>query len=220
MQSFGITEPLGANDKLGMEYIRFGRELKTCDFRPIKRLSEMKSATELRRMITDAGISACREYLPDGAYEVFANSISLSERRFNDILFTHCRLYRGDNDILLYASKISRESANADEFAEALPTKKYTAARLRREILRSVIGCDMVDGAPRFTVLLAMNNRGREFLSEKHFRIPIITKPSDTDALDSLGKRQYEMHLRADELYALCQNKPAFEYIKKHPHIM
>ncbi len=222
MQSFGITEPLGANDKLGMEYIRFGRELKICDFRPIKRISKMKSATELRRMITDKGISACREYMPDGAHEVFENSTSLSERRFNDILFTHCRLYRGDNDILLYASKISRESANADEFAEALPTKKYTAARLRREILRSVIGCDMVDGAPRFTVLLAMNDRGREFLSEnkKHFRIPIITKPSDTDALDPLGKRQYEMHLRADELYALCQNKPAFEYIKKHPHVM
>ena len=224
MKSFGIPESLGANDKLGAEYIRFGREQGVSEFRPIPRLSEMKSATELREIIFTLGVDACREYIPAEAYETFVISEACPEELYNELLFTYCRLawHRADSDILSYAAKVARASSNAQELIPSLPTKKYTTARLRREILFSIIGASETKIAPAFTVLLAMNDKGRAYLSEnkKRFSIPVITKPADTDSLDETGRAQYAAHLKADEIYALCTGKSADEYIKKHPHLI
>lgn len=224
MESFGIKEKLGANDKLGTEYIRFGRKLGISEFYPIKRITEAKSATELRKIIFDSGIEAVRDHIPTDAFVTFADAEMCREDRYRDVLFTCCRLNtKGMNsDILSYAARVAREASNADEFMAALPTKKYTAARLRREILHSLIGAAETKTPPMFTVLLAMNERGRQYLSEnkKKFALPIITKPSDTDSLNTRAKEQYEIHRAADELYALCQNKPSSEYIKKHPRVL
>ena len=224
IESFGITDKLGANDKLGSEYIRYGRGLGIGEFVPIRRLGEMKSATELRRMIFEDGIELARDMIPTDAFRPFAYAEICREERYREILFTHSRLNcrNLDSDILAYAAKVAREARTHDEFVQSLPTKKYTAARLRREILRHIIGGGDSTVAPRFTQLLAMNERGREYLSanKKTLGLPIITKPADTSGLDEVGQRQYETHKRADELYALCRNEPAAEYIKKHPHVM
>ncbi len=224
MASFGISDQLGANDKLGMEYIRFGREQGIGEFYPITRLRDVKSATDLREMMFEDGIQACREHIPEAAFDLFDGAEICDEARYKDILFTYCRLRTNqtDNDILSYATRVARESSNAEDFLRSLPTKKYTAARLRREILHSMLGVCETKAPPRFTVLLAMNERGREYLSQnkKSFTLPVITKPADTDALDSVAREQYGIHLKADELYALCQNKPAAEYIKKHPRVL
>ena len=224
MESFGITQKLGANDKLGSEYIRFGRKLGIEEFYPIKRISDAKSATELREIMFEGGFKSLDNQIPQEAYSVFANAEMCSEERYRGILFTYCRLNvaGADSDILAYAARVARDAGRAGEFFDSLPTKKYTAARLRREILHYIIGGGNSAIAPRFTQLLAMNERGREYLSanKKFFRLPIITKPADTSGLDEVGQRQYEVHRRADELYALCLSKPAAEYLKKHPRIV
>lgn len=224
MESFGIAEKLGANDKLGAEYIRFGRKLGIKEFYPIKRISDAKSATELRGIMFSGGIESLENQIPRDAFSVFTTAEMCREERYRDILFTHCRLNGSTaaGDILAYAAKVAREAGTAEEFFTTLPTKKYTAARLRREILHHIIGDGESAVAPRFTVLLAMNERGREYISanKKTLGLPIITKPSDTSGLDEVGQRQYEIHRRADELYALCLSKPAAEYLKKHPRIL
>ncbi|MBE6616723.1 MAG: nucleotidyltransferase family protein [Ruminococcaceae bacterium] len=224
MKYFGITESLGANDKLGLEYIRFGRELGILEFCPIARIAEIKSATDLRGKIFSEGVGSCGEFIPDAALEVFRNSAVCREEVYNQLLFNHCRIYanEAENDILAYASKVAKDSATPEEFIRKLPTKKYTTARLRREILFSILGAEQSISRPLYTVLLGMNEKGRAYLSEnkKSLRLPIITKPADDSKLSTEAKTQYEITKKADELYALCTGKPASEYIKKHPHII
>jgi predicted nucleotidyltransferase len=71
MESFGITDKLGANDKLGAEYIRFARKLGIEEFYPIKRISEAKSATELRGIMFSGGIESLENQIPRDAFSVF-----------------------------------------------------------------------------------------------------------------------------------------------------
>ena len=102
-----------------------------------------------------------------------------------------------------------------------LPTKKYTSARMKRELLRSVLRTPTEDASadPRFTVLLAANAAGREYLSSRRRAggIPVVVKPADTSGLDGEGKRQYDAHRRADELYAFLAGREAGEWMKKGP---
>lgn len=224
MKSFGIDVTLGANDKLGLEYIRFGKECGIEEFYPTLRIGNIKSATELRQMIFALSLDSCRHHIPEEAYKVFGDATICREDKFNELLFNHCRMYTNNDggDIIAYASKIAKECASATDFITNLPTKKYTAARIRREILFSILGVNQSKTAPLYTVLLAMNKKGRAYLTErkKNMQMPIITKPSDTDKLDCDALSQYTVHLKADELYTLCSKRPASEFIKKHPHIL
>lgn len=224
MSKFGITNPLGANDKLGIEYIRFGREAGISEFRPIKRLSDLKSATELRQTIFSSDIDSCKPFMPEIAAEIFENSTPTDEGKFDELLFNHARLYSGNNksDVLAYTAKVARDVISPTEFIKNLPTKKYTAARLRRELLFDILGVNYELTHPLYTVLLAMNQKGREYLSDnkKKLNFAIITKPSDTSGLSAEALKQYEVLQKADELYALCSGKTASEYIKKHPHVL
>lgn len=224
MQRYGIMEPLGANDKLGAEYIRFGRECGITDFRPVKRMKDAPSATAVREIMRKDGVTACEDLIPKEAFAVFKSKELCSEERLEELFYTHCRLYvheDEENDLLRYAAKMARNSTTAAEFMQKLPTKKYTAARMRREVLRSILrfAPESSKLSPKFTVILAANEVGRAYLSEKqkNFRIPVITKPADYSALDEIGKKQYELHRKADELYAYLMGQSADEFMKRHP---
>lgn len=224
MRQYGIDESLGANDKLAAEYIRFGRMCGIDEFNPIKRLKEAPSATAVREKMFEKGIDACSELIPEEAYSVLHSKKFCSENSLAELFFTHCRLYVTDNEeneLLRYSAKIARNSLTAQEFMEKLPTKKYTSARMRREILRTILRVEPKASkvSPRFTVLLAANANGRAYISEnqKKFRIPMITKPADYSNLDEIAKKQYEASLRADELYAYFMGLRADYFIKQHP---
>ncbi|MBQ4353311.1 MAG: nucleotidyltransferase family protein [Clostridia bacterium] len=227
MQKNGIAGETGANDKLGGEYIRFGRLNGIEEFRPVKRMQDAPSATAVREVLGRDGLTACGNWLAEEAYPVFARSQLCPEILLDELYFTHCRLYvREDeeNDLLRYAAKMARTAVTAAEFIEKLPTKKYTLARMRREILYAILRVKPEDykNPPAFTVLLAANEKGRAYLADcgKHFTVPVITKPADFSALDETGKRQYELHRKADELYAYLMGWPADTFIKRHPVIL
>ena len=57
LRQYGITQSVGANDKLGGEYIRFGRELGMTDFRPVKRMTDAPSATKVREILGREGLA-------------------------------------------------------------------------------------------------------------------------------------------------------------------
>lgn len=227
MKQYGIAEPLGANDKLGAEYIRFGREKGITDFRPVRRMKDSPSASEVRRMLHHGGLISCGELVPEEAKSVFADAEICRDELIAQLFFTHCRLYVGEseeNELLRYAAKMARASTAPAEFMEKLPTKKYTAARMRREILFSLLGVkkEKCRAAPRFTLLLAANEKGRAYLSENagQFTVPLITKPADHSSLDEVAKEQYELHRKADELYAYLMGWPADTFMKRHPRIV
>lgn len=228
MRKFDITEPLGANDKLAGDYIRYGRQLGIKQFRALKRLAGQMSATDIRGIMFGGGFDILRDQIPSEAYAVFSEHIGkmCTETRYNDILHTYCRTSINnecETDILKYARSTARETCNGEEFIRSLPTKKYTLARMRREILHAVIGSDEKSrkSAPRFTILLAANERGRKYLAELRTigSIPIITKPASACALDEIGHIQLKISQRADELYALCIGERADYFMKKHPVI-
>ena len=196
MRQAGVLSPLCANDKLGAEYVRFGREAGINDFSIVKRI-DTKSASEIRRTMPEA---------------------AATEERFDGLVFDYCRCGRtGDNPLVRYAVRVAHECVSAAEFISNLPTKKYTLARLRREILADMLDsvANPVD-APTFTVLLAANGRGREYLSavRKDAAIELITKPADAKS------GQFSVLSRADELFCLCAGLRGGEMLRKKPYII
>jgi hypothetical protein len=101
--------------------------------------------------------------------------------------------------------------------------KSYTAARIRRAILSSVLGvkAETVKDRPLFTNLLAANQKGREYLSKvrKTTSINIVTKPADGFELPENVCKQFELSLKADKLMALCRKEAVSEIFKRNPYI-
>lgn len=218
LRRFGITEMPGANDKLGAEYIRFGREAGLI-FTAVKRLTDMKSATALRSMAFDD----CAPFMPEKAFGLLRNAARTDYAAYADILFRHARLYLRDteNPVLQIAAKKARETADAAEFLKNIATKKYTAARMRRELLFSVTGVrpEWLKTSPPYTILLAANERGRRYLSEtrKTRTYPVLTKPADYVPADETASEIRRCHAFADELFCLINGLPADTFMKRHP---
>jgi len=121
----------------------------------------------------------------------------------------------------------AEESLDPDAFFEAVRTKKYTDARIRRAMLFAMLRVkeELLKTPPRYTVLLAANSRGREYLAElrktesiKNGDFSIVTKPADAPGEI---EAQYCCLRAADSLYTMCSPTPSATdlYLKKHPVI-
>ena len=227
MREMGI-QPGGGNDRLGIEYVRFGKSMGISAFRPVRRMTGTPSAGELRAAYRAGGMDSLRPLLAEEAVEPLSRAAVCREEEFERLLFAHARLRLGESeegDLLRYAARLAGTVTDPASFMERLPTKKYTAARIRRELLRSLIGPGDPSENPRFTVLLAANEGGRALLSglrrrEFEGRIPVIVKPADTSDLDQAAARQYALHRRADEVYAFLTGLESGAWMKKRPAML
>ncbi len=231
MGELGVV-PGGGNDRLGIEYIRFGRAAGIGSFRPVRRAEGFPSAAELRRIFRQGGMEALLPLLAEEGVLPLTRAEICREEEYERMLFAHARLSLpllidtdpgGEgNELLRYAARAARDCSDAGAFMERLPTKKYTASRLRRELLRSAVGAGESGEDPRFTVLLAAGERGREWLSERRREggIPVIVKPADTSSLDETGARQYAVHRRADEVYTFLTGREAGFWMKQSPRML
>ena len=229
MAELGLPDPLGPNDKLGLEYIRFGQAAGIGEFRPVRRNPDAPSAAEVREILFRDGFDAARSRLAEDSEEILRGAAICTEERYAEMLHAHCLFYlREDepNELLRYAKKAARQTVDPLEFLRLLPTKKYTAARMRRELLRSVLSFGgspvRADQAPRFTILLAANARGRAYIAGNRgrFGVPLIIKPADRSELDELGQQQFRLHQSADEFYAYLTNRLPDAFMKTHPAIL
>lgn len=214
MASLGVQAPLGANDKLGAEYIRHGTEFGIKKFCPVKRTAA-KSASDLRKMLfSGVDVNTIAE-IPAEARSVFRTTPICDERKYNEILFYYCRIlsHRSENEIVRYAANTAKDSRNADEFIANLPTKKYTLARIRRTILSEIIDCPRDASVPDYTVILASSKIGRDYLAgiRKTTQIELITKPA------SAKSAMFSSLVRADELFSLCAGFSGGEMMRRHP---
>ncbi len=218
----GITAPMGPNDRLATEYVRYGRQAGIQNYTAVKRLGSRKSASEIRKLLFDSGFNP--SLIPEKAAEVLGSKPIMNETDYNSLLFAHARLFlnESDNPILRYAAKAAADSRTAEEFIRNLPQKKYTAARIRRELLFSILKAPTEsDSAPAFTVLLAANKRGREYLKsiKKSVGIEIITKPADYPK-SPLAKAQYALHLSSDRLYSYLMGEKSDFFVRSSPFIV
>ena len=222
MSECGLGSTLGKNDKLGAEYIRWGRKNSIYDFNIVKRDPVCLSASDLRRLILDGGIDNTGGHIPGCARELFSSLIPVEPGFFDEYLFIMCRGLRDGEGIMSYASKIARKSSCPADFIRDLPTKKYTLSRIRRELLFSFTGATGKEEAPLYTMLLAADAKGREYLGSirKDTGISVITKPSDTSFLSEEAADQYAMLRRADEIYTLGMKKEAGYFMTCSPAII
>ena len=121
----------------------------------------------------------------------------------------------------------AKESSDLDEFWNAVKTKRYTDAKLRRAMLFALTRVDreLLMRAPEYTFLLAANERGRELLSvnKKVYSgtgngVKIITKPADAPR----DTRQFAVEERLNSLFMLAQKKafPTGEAYRKNAFII
>ena len=114
----------------------------------------------------------------------------------------------------------AKDRATPEAFFEALRTKQYTDARLRRALLFGAIGVTESDlrAMPAYTTLLAANSRGRAYLKERRKThredgsFAVVTKPADTPE-----GRQRELGELGDSLFTLCfpSPRPAGDMMKR-----
>ena len=210
---FGQSFPKGPNDILGVFYL--------CALLLLR--ATMTPLTHLR--LPDASATAARAELSKGNTDSIANGAKAyfsgppATLKNGERAILHALLDCEDSAL----SKASGCSASYEQLLQNLSHKNSTNANLRRTVLHHVIGYNEKEfSLPKFTTLLAMNQRAGELLrrAKKVSRIPIITKPADYKEISEI-KEQFEMNLRADALFALCCEcpMPANWSIMKTPYV-
>ena len=205
---FGEELPKQSNDILGIEYIRqiISNNSSLSPF-IIHRVSD-HSATSSRSAIHSSDVAEIDRLIPKGAFEGFDAHPGLSGLS----QFILGKMVT-EKDIICESSIINAikncaiKANSFEDFISSLPTKTYTLARLRREIIGYLTGVTDLErnAAPEYTVLLAATQKGLDYLSKtrKSRSFPILTKLSDGKVLSEAGKKQLETAMLADRLYAL-----------------
>ena len=101
-----------------------------------------------------------------------------------------------------------RASRSFDEAVSLAVTRRYTAARIRRILICSVLGItkELAHKDPPYIRVLAANKRGFEMLkaAKKTSHIPIITKAAQICSLSPAANEFFEVESRAMDLVSLC----------------
>lgn len=101
----------------------------------------------------------------------------------------------------------ARSATSVDALLDAVKTKRYARARLRRMLLSMWLGLrpsDKPEHVPYIRVL-AMNDRGKRLLRRMRDTalLPVLIKPADVRKLSDAAKKLMDTEARATDLYAL-----------------
>lgn len=222
------------NNILALEYISAILSLSPkLGFDTVKRSPDFRSASELRAA---SAPSEVEPYVPAASFDEIRRAFAEGKypadiRNAERAVISAIRAYDvtepldGEGGLYQRIRDAASRAASYDELVTLSSTKIYTTARVRRVILNAYLSVKKSDAAslPRFTSLLAASGRGCELLKKlrKTSSIPILTKPSKTDSLDSDALKAYGIEARADELYALCTPvmQPSNAFMKATPYI-
>lgn len=108
--------------------------------------------------------------------------------------------------------RASRSAASLAELLEAVKTKRYPMARLRRMALWAWLGLPPAPPeAPPYLRLLAANQRGTALLARMRetAALPVLTKPAAVGRMTEEARRLFALEDRASRLYALACPDPA-----------
>ncbi len=121
--------------------------------------------------------------------------------------------------------RASRSAASVAGLLEAVKTKRYPLARLRRMALWAYLGLPPAPPeAPPYLRLLAANERGTALLAQmrKTAALPVLTKPASVRRMGPDAQRLFALEDRASRLYALACPDPtaAFDEWRAGPVIV
>ena len=219
-----------ANNNLGVEYLR-ALDLLHSSITPITipRLGAGHnsittevvphiSATQIRRAIRSGMPEQISPYLLSGEAELLEGCCTSSQHIHRAMLARLRSMSREDwanypdsgvaEGLPQRLYNAARQSRSMEEFYVLAKTRRYTHARLRRLALRAFLGitADQLPDAPPYLRVLGFNGRGQQLLKDmkKNATLPLITKPAHARALDSEGRRLFELEARCTDLFDLC----------------
>lgn len=227
-----LTTP---NDTLATEYIMAAKRLNAdLDFYAVKRFGAQHDSISAVDNICSASLlrekfktcpAELLNYMPKSSYEVLkaeaeagkVADYSLLERA----IVAHLRTITPEklknapdvsegleNRIILAANRFSY----LDDIINAVKSKRYTHARLRRIILSSYLGVSSglrLRRAPYIRVL-AMNEKGAEILAAAKGKssLFVIASLKDAERLSPDSKPFTSLEVSAGDIYSLMLNKP------------
>ena len=178
------------------------------------------SASMLRRLWHIQGADALAEYVPPSALQLYQQAaeqgLDLSLQAFDLTVLSRLRgmsvqqiaKTRGTAEGLEHRLfNMLRNATNLQQLYDALKTKRYTHARLRRYVLCAALGyTEDLPQTPPYLHVLGANPAGLSLL--KH-----ATMPADASlaALEKTGKAAAQMaqaHAAGTDLAALCRKTP------------
>lgn len=99
----------------------------------------------------------------------------------------------------------AHQARSIEELLEAVKTKRYAMARLRRMLLRAYLALPDAAEVPYLQVLAA-NSRGCALLKEmkQAATLPVLTKSAEARNFEGAARAVFEAECRCTDLYALC----------------
>ncbi len=183
--------------------------------------NEFASASAVREMILK-GDSSYKKFIPNTTAEIISDCITLGEcpgeyKNNSRGIMTVLRSMTAEDfanipDVTEGLEnrlvKAVRENNSVSDIIAAVKCKRYTHARLSRIIACAYLGItkDISSLEPKYIRVLAFNDRGTEILKlmKKSASLPVIMSPAkDMKKLDDMGKKIFEIDLRASDLYGL-----------------
>ncbi len=217
------------NDVLGVEYIRALKKLSSkmgaavikregvahdgisqCKYKSASQIrSEIYSGVAITQGVPEASMRIINEYMrlgkaPPDKMKFEAAAMSVLRRMTADDFKRLPDISEGLEN-KLYQSV--RSASSLEGILDNAKSKRYTHSRLRRILLSAYLGITREYAAilPPYIRVLGFNEKGQQLLSEiaKKAKLPMITKPSQTETLSDYAKRLYKLECAATDLYSL-----------------
>ena len=182
------------------------------------------SASMLRSMVRENNMNFLTAYMPQDAVFILLSTHQRGEvtthiSRLEHALMAHLRRLSVEEYSHLpwlsegLENRLYRESRTATDYTSllnAVKTRRYPMARLRRLLWASLIGLTATDttGLPPYIRVLGMNERGREILATASPTLPIVTRTAQISELDERAKRIFALECAATDLHALAMKTP------------
>lgn len=214
----------GANDSLGVEYLRAaGKEL---DALVVQRQGvshdsvcpegRFASASYLReRLRKGEEISAWMEEGSGIEKEGIARMENVERamlarlRKMREEEFAALPDSGAKEGLPIRLCRAAKRAESLEEFYALAKTRRYAHARIRRLALWAFLGLraeDRPSSGPAYLRVLGMNDRGKELLREmkKRASLPVLTKPAHVRGLSQEARRQFEVECQGTDLFGLC----------------
>lgn len=226
----------GANNNLGVEYVRSLNALHSrmtpltvtrqgAGHNTFTENAPFASATQIRHHLRSGDFSSALPYLIPGGAELLQNTPLSYLKYIERPMLMKLRTMTAADWAALPDSgeseglprrleKAAMEARSVEEFLDAVKTRRYTHARLRRLLLWAYLGLTAEDfpETPPYLRILGFNHRGQALLKQMKQKatLPVLTKPAHARSLDEVGRRLFELEARCTDLYDLCfENIPA-----------
>ncbi len=217
------------NDTLAVEYIFAAKKLGSkVDFKAIKRVGSghndettddiYSSSTFIRNKVKTQEIQCLDNFMPKESIDILLSSPIADINRIDKAIISRIKqisslelsqvpdVSEGLENLILSRSK---EEYSFNGLCEAVKSKRYTMARIRRILLCAYLGInkDYFLSEPPYVRILGFSKLGLDLLPKQSIK-PIITRVSQINELNDYCKQLFNLEMKINELYALCLDKP------------